>query len=78
MLSAPPDFRSSFTAQEQRGIMGAVNSLVWRLPNSFSTIAGGIILSSGDCGLPIFLATAFYAVSITLLYFVFKDVKPSG
>ena len=53
------------------------------MPNSATTVVGGIILDMGKTqsiyyDVPIFIASGFYAVSITLFYLVFKDVKPSG
>ena len=63
---------------EQRGLASAVNSLIWRLPNSITTILGGLILASGDYALPIVLATAFYVVGISGFYATFRDVKPSA
>lgn len=61
---------------EQRGFASSLNSVVWRIPNSVTTIAGGIILASGDFELPFLLAGAFYTVAIFLFYTTFKKVKP--
>jgi MFS family permease len=63
---------------EQRSLASAVNSLVWRLPNSVTTILGGWIMASGDYGLPIFLATGLYVVGIAGFYGVFRNVKPAA
>jgi MFS family permease len=71
-------FLMGIVSSEDRGLASAINSLFWRLPNSATTVAGGYILKSGAYDLPIFIAASFYAVSITLFYLVFKDVKPSG
>lgn len=68
-------FLMSIVPKEQRGLASAINSLVWRLPNSATTIIGGMILAAGIFDLPFFLATAFYIVSISLFYRVFKDHK---
>ncbi|MCJ7517152.1 MAG: MFS transporter, partial [Methanomassiliicoccales archaeon] len=62
--------------KEQRGLASAINSLIWRLPNSVSTILGGMLLASGSYDVPFFIAAAFYIVSITLFYRIFKNVKP--
>jgi len=62
--------------KEQRGLASAINSLIWRLPNSVSTIFGGMLLASGSYDVPFFIAAAFYIVSITLFYRIFKNVKP--
>jgi MFS family permease len=61
---------------EQRGFASSLNSVIWRIPNSVTTIAGGIILASGNFELPFLLAGAFYIVGISLFYMIFKNVKP--
>jgi len=61
---------------EERGLASAINSIIWRLPNSVSTILGGMILGAGLYSLPFLLATAFYATAIFLFYSVFKNVSP--
>jgi MFS family permease len=63
---------------EQRGFASSVNSVIWRVPNSITTIAGGVILASGNFVLPFILAGAFYACSISLFYPTFRNVKPLG
>jgi MFS family permease len=64
--------------QEERGLASAINTVVWRLPNSVSTIIGGILLASGTFDLPFYLATALYATAIGLFYSQFRNVHPSG
>ena len=78
-MSSPlsDSFLMGIIPAEQRSFASAVNSLIWRLPNSVTTILGGWILGSGNYGLPIFLGTAFYMVSVTGFYGVFRGVKPS-
>jgi len=63
---------------EQRGFASSVNSVIMRIPNSVTTIAGGVILASGNFVLPFILAGAFYAVAISLFYPTFRNVKPLG
>lgn len=63
---------------EQRGFASSVNSVIWRIPNSLTTIIGGGILASGNYVLPFLLAGGFYAVAISLFYPVFRNVKPTG
>ncbi|HYS72849.1 MAG TPA: MFS transporter [Thermoplasmata archaeon] len=60
---------------DQRSFASALNSLVWRIPNSVSTVAGGVLMASGHLDLPIFIATAFYVVAIGWFYAAFRDVK---
>jgi len=64
--------------KEERGFASALNTLIWRLPNSVSTIAGGYILAAGMYDVPFFLATAFYATGIGFFYRIFRDVKPES
>ncbi len=79
-MSAPigDSFLMGIVAPEQRGLASAVNSIVWRLPNSVTTILGGILMAGGFYDIPIFLATAFYVASIASFYVVFRSVRPSG
>src|SRR5207247_10458355 len=79
-MSAPiwDSFLMGIVAPEQRGLASAVNSIVWRLPNSVTTILGGILMAEGFYDIPIFLATAFYIASIAFFYVVFRNVRPGG
>jgi len=78
-MSSPiaDSFLMGIVSPEQRGLASAVNSIIWRLPNSITTIFGGILMQAGNYDLPIFLAAMFYAVSITGFYVVFRNVTPS-
>ena len=71
-------FLMGIVTKEERGLASAINSIFWRLPNSVSTVVGGILLTSGSFEIPFFLATGFYVVAIVLFYRVFKDVRPSA
>jgi predicted MFS family arabinose efflux permease len=64
-------------SKEERGLASAVNAIVWRLPNSASTVAGGYILEGGDFVSPFYIATILYAIGVTLFYRTFKDVTPT-
>ncbi len=61
---------------QERGLASAVNSVMWELPQSASTILGGVILGSGSYTSPFLLAALFYAVSISLFYSLFRNLKP--
>jgi MFS family permease len=79
-MSAPlmDSFLMGVISPDQRGFASAVNAIVWRFPNSISTIFGGIILASGRFDVPFYLATALYVTGISLLYLNFKNVKLKG
>jgi len=69
----------------RRGLGSAIAAIVWRLPNSVTTLIGGYLLyaglTSGDhflYDLPWILASGLYAVGIALLYINFRHVKPKG
>jgi MFS family permease len=64
-------------SSEDRGLASAINSIIWRLPNSVTTIAGGVILGMGLYSLPFMLAAGFYATAIFLFYTVFRKVSPT-
>ncbi|TLZ43506.1 MAG: MFS transporter [Methanobacteriota archaeon] len=78
-MSAPiaDSFLMGIVTPEQRGLASAVNSIIWRLPNSITTVIGGILMESGQLDLPIFLATIFYVLSISGFYTVFRRVTPT-
>ncbi|HZY93248.1 MAG TPA: MFS transporter [Candidatus Bathyarchaeia archaeon] len=61
---------------EQRGLASAINSIVWRLPNSISTVVGGILLDQGRFDVPFLLATGFYVTAISLFYWNFRNIRP--
>lgn len=79
-MSSPlsDSFLMGIIPAEQRSLASAINSLVWRLPNSVTTILGGWIIASGDYGLPIYLGTGLYVVAIAGFYAVFRNVKPAA
>jgi MFS family permease len=69
----------------RRGLGSALAAIVWRLPNSVTTIIGGYILYAGLTGGNHFLynapwlgASALYVLGIGLLYLNFRNVKPKG
>ena len=78
-MSSPigDSFLMGIITPEQRGLASAVNSIVWRLPNSITTGIGGILLEMHYLDLPIFLAAAFYLASISGFYLVFRNVRPT-
>src|SRR5439155_1197683 len=78
-MSAPiaDSFLMGIVPPEQRGLASAVNSIIWRLPNSITTVFGGLLMQAGNYDLPIFLATAFYAAFVSGFYAVFRNVKPT-
>jgi predicted MFS family arabinose efflux permease len=64
--------------KDQRGFASSLNSVIWRVPNSVTTIVGGIILNLGYYSVPFLIAGACYIVGISLFYTVFRKIKPSG
>ena len=76
-MSSPilDSYLMSIIDPEDRGFASAVNSIIWRLPNSISTVAGGLILAAGLYDLPFLIAASFYAVGISSFYAVFRDVR---
>jgi MFS family permease len=63
-------------APEQRGFASSLNSVIWRIPNSVTTIVGGMILASGNFELPFLVAGACYVMGISLFFKTFKNIKP--
>ena len=80
MMSSPisDSYLMSIIAPEDRGIASAINSIVWRLPNSATTVVGGALLAGGHFELPFLLAASFYITSIGAFYFSFRHVRPTA
>ncbi len=78
MMSSPvsDSYLMSIISPEDRGIASAINSIVWRLPNSASTVVGGWLLAGSQYELPFLIAALFYITSISLFYLLFRDVRP--
>lgn len=74
-MAAPllDSFLMGIITKEERGLASAINSLVWRLPHSVTTVIGGALLAAGHYDIPFFLASAFYIVSISLFYLTFRN-----
>jgi predicted MFS family arabinose efflux permease len=71
-------FMMGIVTKEERGVASAINMVIWRLPNSVTTIAGGILLASGQFVLPFIIAALFYVMAIALFFLNFKDIKLKG
>jgi len=61
--------------KEDRGLASAINSIVWRVPNSVTTVIGGTLLAAGFFALPFILAAAIYLSAVTAFWFNFRNVK---
>jgi MFS family permease len=61
--------------KEDRGLASAINSIVWRVPNSVTTVIGGTLLAAGYFALPFMLAAVVYMLAVTAFYFNFRRVK---
>ena len=71
-------FLMSIIPKEQRGLASAINNIVWRLPNSVTTVFGGMLLAAGFYNLPFYITTVCYVVAIGLFYITFKNTKLSA
>src|SRR5437773_8139249 len=78
-MSAPlmDSYLMGIIAPDRRGLASSISAIIWRLPNSVSTIVGGFILASGRYDLPWIAASLLYATAIGLLYVNFKNIKPN-
>ena len=76
-MSSPlaDSYLMSIIEPDERGLASSINSVIWRVPNSVTTILGGIILGSGDFISPFLLAATFYAVGVPLFYLTFRNVR---
>jgi len=62
-------------APEERGFTSAVNSIIWRLPNTVSTYIGGYLLGTGHYDLPWYFATALYVAGIASFATIFRKSR---
>jgi predicted MFS family arabinose efflux permease len=69
-------FLMGIISKEERGLASAINSIVWRLPHSVTTVVGGILIGMGMYDVPFFLATLFYVIAIVMFYINFRGVEP--
>jgi len=79
-MSAPlmDSYLMGIIAPERRGLASSINAIIWRLPNSVSTIVGGFLLASGRYDLPWIAASLLYATAIGILYVNFRNIRPEG
>jgi len=61
--------------EEERGAAAGISAALWRLPNSISTVAGSSMMLVGLLGLPFYIASVLYAVSISMFWVLFKGSK---
>jgi MFS family permease len=61
--------------KEDRGLASAINSIVWRVPNSVTTVIGGTMLAAGYFALPFILAAFIYICAVIAFWFNFRNVK---
>jgi MFS family permease len=61
--------------REDRGLASAINSIVWRVPNSVTTVIGGALLAAGNFALPFVLAAIIYLGAVVAFWVNFRKVK---
>jgi MFS family permease len=60
-------------ATEERGVASGISTALWRLPNALSSFIGAWMMGIGLLSLPFFVGTVFYAVSISMFWFFFRN-----
>jgi len=78
-MSAPIQdaFLMGIIDKDERGLASAINNIIWRLPNSVTTIFGGMLLAAGFFNLPFFITAVCYVAGIGIFYVLFRKVQPS-
>ncbi len=61
--------------KDDRGLASAINSIVWRVPNSATTVIGGMLLAAGFYALPFILAATIYLGAVIAFWFNFRSVR---
>ncbi len=59
---------------EERGLASAINSIIWTIPNSVTTVIGGLMFAAGMFELPFIIAAILYMIAITAFYINFRNV----
>ncbi len=79
-MSAPiaDSYLMGIISKEDRGVASAINNIIWRLPNSITTVFGGILLAAGFYDLPFYITTICYVTAISSFYILFKNVSPEA
>lgn len=70
-------FLMSIIDKDERGLASAVNNIIWRLPNSITTVFGGMLLAAGFYDLPFFITAACYVAGISIFFVLFRGVQPN-
>ena len=61
---------------EERGFASALNSIIWRMPNSASSAGGGWLLNQHQYQSPFVIAGSLYALGVSFFYIMFRSVGP--
>ena len=79
-MSSPiaDSYLMSIISKEDRGLASAINNIVWRLPNSITTVFGGVLMAAGLYDLPFYITAVCYVTAIVLFYMLFKNVRPES
>ncbi len=62
-------------APQERGFASALNSIIWRMPNSASTAGGGYLLSQRQFQWPFLIAGGLYALGVSAFFGIFHAVR---
>ena len=79
-MSSPiaDSFLMSIIPKEERGLASAINNIVWRLPNSVTTVFRGMLMAAGLYDLPFDITALCYVTAISLFYTLFKNIVPTS
>jgi predicted MFS family arabinose efflux permease len=58
---------------DERGMASGITASLWRLPNALSTYGGSALMEAGYLAAPFYIATALYAVGISLYWLMFGN-----
>ncbi len=77
-MAAPvqDSYLMSVISERDRGLASAIMGITWRLPNSATTVIGGVLLANGMFHLPFYIATVTYVAAIILFYYFFRNLRP--
>jgi MFS family permease len=70
-------FLMNMVSEDERATASSFNVILWRLPNSVSTVLGAWMLGNRLLSLPFYLCAALYITSIVLIYAIFGKTEAS-
>jgi MFS family permease len=67
-------FIAGIVPSEEQGIAAGIGSVIWRTPNTVSTVVGAGLIGGLFMDLPFYLGAALYGISIVVFWIYFRNI----